>query len=136
MEISSKFLKTNQDSNCTEVFLSGQIWNPIPSLKETAVVRFELLQAKKETLFFFWIAHFTSFSLFYNLVALEELELARNVREGLSFPYKYFPHVTSFVQLVGKLRRCDTFLNFSVCFLGRLWNSWVDIKGHEANKMH
>ena len=51
MEISSKSLETDQDSNRTEVFLSGQIWNPIPSLKETAVVRFELLQAKTKHYF-------------------------------------------------------------------------------------
>ena len=50
-------------------YLSGQIWYPILSLRETAVVRFELLQAKTKQFFFFWIAHFTSCSLCYNLVA-------------------------------------------------------------------
>ena len=50
-------------------YLSGKIWYPILSLRETAVVRFELWQAKAKQFFFFWIAHFTSFSLFYNLVA-------------------------------------------------------------------
>ena len=33
-------------------YLSGQIWNPIPSLKETAVVRFELLQTKTKHYFY------------------------------------------------------------------------------------
>ena len=33
-------------------YLSGQIWNPIPSLKETAVVRFELLQIKTKHYFY------------------------------------------------------------------------------------
>ena len=54
MEISSQnfgdqSLKIQIVQKC---YLSGQIWNPIPSLKETAVVRFELLQTKTKHYFY------------------------------------------------------------------------------------
>ena len=54
MEISSK----NYGDQSLELqivqkcYLSGQIWNPIPTLKETAVVRFELLQTKTKCYFY------------------------------------------------------------------------------------
>ena len=70
-------------------YLSGQIWYPILSLRETAVVRFELLQAKTKQFFFFWIAHFTSFSLFYNLVAFRITRLQnfpKDIWVGLPYP--------------------------------------------------
>ena len=68
-------------------YLSGQIWYPILSLRETAVVRFELLQAKTKQFFFFWIAHFTS--LFYNLVAFRITRLQnfpKDIWVGLPYP--------------------------------------------------
>ena len=54
MEISSQnfgdqSLKIQIVQKC---YLSGQIWNPIPTLKETAVVRFELLQTKTKHYFY------------------------------------------------------------------------------------
>ena len=68
-------------------YLSGKIWYPILSLRETAVVRFELLQAKTKQFFFFWIAHFTS--LFYNLVAFRITRLQnfpKDIWVGLPYP--------------------------------------------------
>ena len=70
-------------------YLSGQIWYPILSLRETAVVRFELLQAKAKQFFFFWIAHFTSCSLCYNLVAFRITRLQnfpKDIWVGLPYP--------------------------------------------------
>ena len=70
-------------------YLSGQIWYPILSLRETAVVRFELLQAKTKQFFFFWIAQFTSFSLFFNLVAFRITRLKnipKDIRVGRPYP--------------------------------------------------
>ena len=70
-------------------YLSSQIWYPILSLRETAVVRFELLQAKTKQFFFFWIAQFTSFSLFFNLVAFRITRLKnipKDIRVGLPYP--------------------------------------------------
>ena len=65
--------------------------------------------------FFLWIAHFTSFSFVYSSVA--RITRLKKFSKGHSWgsivSLKMFPHVTSFVQLVGELRRCCIFFIIS-----------------------
>ena len=90
MEKSSQSLETNPSrfKLCGSFYSSGQNWYPIHLVKETAVVRFELLWAKTKH-YFFWLVHFTSFSLFYDLAALWIACLKNfpmDIREGLPYP--------------------------------------------------
>ena len=90
MEKSSQILETNPSrfKLCGSFYSSGQNWYAIHLVKETAVVRFELFWAKTKH-YFFWIVHFTSFSLFYNLAALWIACLKNfpmDIRECLPYP--------------------------------------------------
>ena len=73
---------------CGSFYSSGQNWYAIHLVKETAVVRFELFWARTKH-YFFWIVHFTSFSLFYDLAALWIARLKNfpmDIPEGLPYP--------------------------------------------------
>ena len=90
MEKSSQILETNPSrfKLCGSFYSSGQNWYAIHLVKETAVVRFNLFWAKTKH-YFFWIVHFTSFSLFYDLAALWIARLKNfpmDIREGLPYP--------------------------------------------------
>ena len=108
---SSQILETNPSrfKLCGSFYSSGQNGYPIHLVKETAVVRFELFWAKTKHYFFLDSAFYIVFIVLWPSCTLnspfKEFSDGHSRRSTVSLKTFY----TSFVQLVGKLRRCGIF---------------------------